>query len=219
MTIIPGTDMYVGLSGVNGKPDEVPAHAVFLNQTHSNRIAVNPRGGENADGMVMQRGFSIPALRVADCLPVFAVWDDYIGAAHAGWRGLAAGIIENLINSVDLPLKWLVLGPCICGNCYSVGEDVYEAVTQVVPERRSVHNTKRLDLRASAFRRASDLCSEQFGLINIEECTMESTSLYSYRRNATTSRNILWLAETERGEHIPHLNSETEIISPERRKN
>ncbi len=215
MTVIPETGLYAGLSGVNGKPDEVPGDALFLNQTHSNRIVINPIGGENADGMVMPRGFGIPALKVADCLPVFAVWDEYIGAAHAGWKGLAGGIVENLISSVDSPLRWLVLGPCICCECYSVGKDVFEAVAQVEAEGQS----HRVDLRANAIRRASNLCKEQFGLINIEECTKESTSLYSYRRNATASRNILWLAETERGEHIPHLNSEMECTSPERRKN
>ncbi len=199
MVVIPGTGLYLGLSGINGKPDVIPGNAIFLNQIHGSRIAVNPAGGENADGMVMDRGYGIPALRVADCLPVFALWDDYIGAAHVGWRGLAGGIVENLMAAVDSPLRWLVPGPCICGDCYAVGEEIREAVFSGDPTGGKEHPDGRVDLRGSVLRRVRRLCGEQFQLINLEECTFESTSLYSFRGNETDRRNLLWLAEIERG--------------------
>ena len=219
MVIIPGTDLYLGLSGIDGKPDAVPEKAIFLNQVHGNRIVIDPAGGESADGMIMSRGYGIPALRVADCLPVFALWDDCIGAAHAGWRGLAGGIVENLIAAVDQPLRWLIIGPCICGECYTVGEKVREAVFSGDPAGGEEHPDRRLDLRGSTLRRARRASGEQFQSINIDECTLESTSLYSVRGNETAKRNFLWLAEIERGEHIRQLNSEIECNSPERRKN
>lgn len=220
MVIIPGTDMYLGLSGTGGKPDAVPGNAVFLNQVHGSRIVINPAGGESADGMVMERGHGIPALKVADCLPMFALWDDYTGTAHAGWRGLAGGIVENLIAAVDQPLRWLIMGPCICGDCYTVGNEVREAVFSGYPADREEHPGCKLDLRRNALRRVMRACGdEEFQLISIDECTLESTSLYSFRRDGTDERNFLWLAEIERGEHIRQLNRETECISPERRKN
>ncbi len=219
MIIIPGTDMYLGLSGAHGKADPLPENALFLDQIHGNLVVANPSGGERADGMVMERGCGIPALRVADCLPVFAVWDDFTGAAHAGWRGLAGGIIENLIAAVNSPLRWLILGPCICGDCYSVGDEVREAVIAGDPSGPRGHLHGKVDLRGSTLRRVRQLCEEAFQLINIDECTLESMNLYSYRGNKTVERNFLWLAEIEQGEHIRQLNVETECNSPERRKN
>ncbi len=219
MVIIPGTDMYLGLSGVERNRDPLPENVVFLNQIHSSRIVVSPAGGEDADGMVMSRGSGYPALRVADCLPVFALWDDYIGAAHAGWRGLSKGIMENLLQAVDQPLRWLILGPCICSRCYAVGDLVSRAVASGDPTGLLEHPEGRIDLRGSAVRRARKVSGEKFQLINIDECTLESAGLYSYRGNETAERNFLWLAEIERGEHIRQLNSEVECVSPERRKN
>jgi purine-nucleoside/S-methyl-5'-thioadenosine phosphorylase / adenosine deaminase len=219
MVIIPGTDMYLGLSGAERTGDPVPENVVFLNQIHSSRIVVAPTGGEDADGMVMARGSGYPALRVADCLPVFALWDDYIGAAHAGWRGLSKGIIENLLFAVNQPLRWLILGPCICSECYAVGDQVSRLVASGDPSGTLGHPDGRIDLRGSAVRRARKVSGEKFQLINIDECTLESAGLYSYRGSKTPERNFLWLAENERGEHIRQLNSEVECVSPERRKN
>ena len=217
MVIIPGTGYSLGLSGIDGKPDVVPQEAILLDQVHGDLIVINPAGGESADGMVLRRGSGTPALKVADCLPVFALWDDHIGAVHAGWRSLAAGIVENVIAAVDQPLRWLVMGPCICKNCYEVGSEVREAVlagnSAVEAEQLSVG----LDLRGSALRRFERACRSEFQLLNIDDCTLESAGLYSYRENGTAGRNILWLAENESGEHIRQLYGEVECNSPERR--
>jgi copper oxidase (laccase) domain-containing protein len=218
MLIIPGSGYYMGLSGAGDQPDSVPETAVFLNQVHSSRIVVNPAGGESADGMIVDRYSSIPALRVADCLPVFALWDDFAGAAHAGWRGLAGGIVEKLLQAVDQPLRWFITGPCICGDCYTVGEEVRNAVFRDDPSAGRDHPPGRVDLRGSAIRRARKLCGEQFKVVTSGECTMESANLYSFRSNGTTGRNILWLAEIERGEHIRQLNVENNGYT-ERRNN
>lgn len=215
LTIIPETGMYLGLSGAGTrlKPHTVPENAVFLNQVHGSRIVHDPAGGESADGMVLKRGFGTPALKVADCLPLFAIWDDWIGAAHAGWRGLANGIVENLIAAVDQPLRWLVMGPSICGDCYVAGEKTREAVFQRDPSGGEKHPPGRIDLRGSATRIARSMCGEHFQFVSMDECTLESKSLYSFRRNKTSERNFLWLAETERYEHIRQLNMNTSVNS------
>jgi copper oxidase (laccase) domain-containing protein len=207
MTVIPDTGCCLGFSGVDGKPDRLPESAVFLEQIHSNLVVLNPAGGESADGMIMDKGFGIPALRVADCLPVFALWDDYMGAAHAGWRGLAKGIIENLLTAVDQPLRWFITGPCICGNCYAVGDDVRSSVISGDPVSGISHPEGRIDLRGSAVARARNLCDEDFRVLNTSGCTLESAGLYSYRENKTVRRNYIWLAEIEQGLHIRQLNN------------
>jgi len=207
MLIIPGSGYCMGLAGASEGPDSVPESAVFLNQLHSSRIVVNPAGGESADGMITEKHSRIPALKVADCLPVFALWDDFAGAAHAGWRGLAGGIVENLLQAVDQPLRWFITGPCICGDCYTVGEEVREAVFRDDPTAGRDHPPGRIDLRGSAIRRARKLCGEQFRVVTAGECTLESANLHSYRSNGTAGRNVLWLAEIQSGEHIRQLNS------------
>lgn len=220
MIAVPDTDYVIGISGKHGKPDCVPENAILLDQVHSNRIVFDPHGGESADGMVFARGSrAVPCLKVADCLPVFAVWDGFTGAAHAGWRGLADGIIENLLKAVDRPLRYLVLGPCICGECYRVGESVRRRVCAGDPAAEDGHPSGRVDLRASALRRARHIAGNEFKLINIDKCTLELTSFYSYRANGTEERNFLWLAETRPGEHIRQPYNRCDCYSPERRKN
>lgn len=220
MIIIPDTGYSLGLRGSGKSFDVLPETAIFLNQVHGNRILLDPAGGESADGMIIRRGEGVPALRVADCLPVFAIWDDYVGAAHAGWRGLADGIVENLISAVDQPLRWFITGPCICGECYEVGGEVAEAVFLKDPAGEKGHSSGRIDLKGSALRRARNMSGDKFQVINIDECTMESANLYSYRNNRTAGRNVLWLAEIERGEHIRQLRkTELNVIPYDRRKN
>jgi len=218
MLRIPGTEYSMGFAGAAGNRDRVPSGAVFLNQIHSSHILFNPAGGESGDGMVFAEGRGIPALRVADCLPVFALWDHFTGAAHAGWRGLSEGIVENLVSSVSQPLRWLILGPCICAGCYETGDDVRDAVCAGDPAGADAHPGGKVDLRGSALRRARHAAGNQFDVIHVNECTMESDDLYSYRYNRTPMRNVIWLAENAQDEHIRRPNNNLQLTPPERRK-
>ena len=172
----------------------IPGNVVFLDQCHSSLVIHDPQGGEAADGMTVPRGGSLPGLKVADCLPLFALWDNYTGAVHAGWRGLAGGIVGNLLLSVDEPLRHLIAGPCICACCYSVGPDVRLAVSRGDPGGTAGHPPGRVDLSESAFRRAEAVCGRDFKRHRMDICTLENPALHSYRRNGTVSRNLLWLA-------------------------
>ncbi len=176
--------------------------SVCLTQIHSARVLLNPSSGQEADGMILSGNGASPALKVADCLPVFAVWDSFTGACHAGWRGLASGIVENMLGMVDEPLRYLVLGPCICGECYEVEEDVREQVARTDPAGLSAFPPGRVDLRASAIRRARHLAGDRFKVVSDSRCTMETEELFSYRRNGTSCRNLVRLAEACLPEHI-----------------
>jgi YfiH family protein len=103
----------------------------------------------DADALVSGRGDLLIAVTVADCVPVFFV-DPVrraIGLAHAGWRGIAAGVVEGTLAELvahgsrpgDLRVH---LGPAICGKCYEVGPDVVQALGAAETQRRTV------DLRA-----------------------------------------------------------------------
>lgn len=114
----------------------LPPGLVTLNQVHGNRVvgiddvsaAAEP---PDADAVTACRAGQVCAVRTADCLPVLFCGRDgsEIAAAHAGWRGLAAGILENTVAALrarptDL-LAWL--GPAISQPNFEVGAEVRDA--------------------------------------------------------------------------------------------
>jgi YfiH family protein len=116
------------------------ARPVWLRQVHGTTIvrlnAASPEyPDEPADGAItLERGIAC-IVGAADCMPVLLATRDgrAVGAAHAGWRGLAAGVIEaavrTLTDAAGVPpadaLVWL--GPCIGPLHFEVGEDVLQA--------------------------------------------------------------------------------------------
>ena len=205
--------MFLGIRGTDGKGSPGD-DTIFLSQVHGTEILFDPPQNTQADGLICSRGTGFPGLRVADCLPIFAVWKNRTGAAHAGWRGLAGGIVEKLILSVNEPLELLILGPCICADCYEVGETVRMAVAEGDPGGIQGHPPGRVDLRGSALRRVRKLLPSGFRVVNLDLCTLESDSLHSYRRNGTGERNLLWLAESSPCSHIQHPYHESVYYPP-----
>ena len=101
---------------------ELPAEPQWLQQVHGNRVvrwgsAAFDNGPPEADAIVSDQPASLCAVRTADCLPILlcAVDGSEIAAIHAGWRGLAAGIIDTTLESMqsspDTLLAWI--GPAI----------------------------------------------------------------------------------------------------------
>jgi YfiH family protein len=84
-----------------------------------------------ADAAVTRETGVVLAIMVADCLPVLLAAEDgsVLGAAHAGWRGLVAGVIERTVESMDQDPSRLHawLGPCIGPRHFEVGDDVRQA--------------------------------------------------------------------------------------------
>lgn len=114
----------------------LPAEPAWLEQAHGSkvvdldsRIALDSAGP--ADGAVARTPDRICVIQVADCMPVlFAAADgSAVGAAHAGWRGLAGGVLEATVRAMQTPpadlLAWL--GPAIGQAHFEVGEEVRAA--------------------------------------------------------------------------------------------
>jgi YfiH family protein len=110
---------------------ELPGEPVWLKQVHGANVVVNPAGEPEADASVTSEAGFVCAVMIADCLPVLFAADDgsEVAAAHAGWRGLAAGVLENTINALsaspDQVHAWL--GPAISQAAFEVGAEVQEA--------------------------------------------------------------------------------------------
>jgi YfiH family protein len=117
------------------------ADPVFLQQVHGTAVAtldLPTPDGTVADACTATRPGVACTIMVADCLPVlFAdASGARVAAAHAGWRGLAAGVLEQTLTSFDpaggQPMAWL--GPCIGPNAFEVGDEVKAAFEFGSPE-------------------------------------------------------------------------------------
>lgn len=137
--------------------------AAHAHQIHQARILTHNGGppglhvAHGYDGHVTDRAGVLLAVSVADCVPVFVVDPERrrIALVHAGWRGTAAGIVGRAIERLaeedgDAPGRLHVhMGPAICGACYEVGPEVFEALGERAPEAPAP-----IDLRAVLARRA-----------------------------------------------------------------
>ena len=112
----------------------LPADPLWLAQVHGTTIVDadgGHRGAPRADGAVSRVEGTVCAVLTADCLPVLLTdrAGTVIAAAHAGWRGLASGVVEAAVESMQVSsadvLAWL--GPAIGPGAFEVGADVYAA--------------------------------------------------------------------------------------------
>ena len=138
---------------------------------------------------------SVPGLPVAvftaDCLGVVVRGLGGVGVAHAGWRGIAAGVISTLRHAMDsagLRPTHAYLGPAIGPCCFEVGQDVSERFPGEVTN--TSWGTVSVDLTAAALRQLTGLRVWESG-----RCTMHEPDLLSHRADATPARmaSIGWL--------------------------
>jgi YfiH family protein len=185
----------------------LPAEPVWLEQVHGVEV-VDARGDPSdrpptGDASVARGPGQVCAIRVADCMPVlFAARDgSVVGAAHAGWRGLAGGVLEATIGRLGVPATELIawLGPAIGPEHFEVGEEVRAAFTATDAGATAafVANTRgrwQCDLYALARRRLSSL-----GVSDIYGggwCTFaEAGRFFSYRRDGQCGRMaaLIWI--------------------------
>jgi YfiH family protein len=122
---------------------------VFLQQVHGSEVLVLSAAttdGQKADACVTNRAGLACTIMVADCLPVLFASEDgaVVAAAHAGWRGLAGGVLDATYESfralaqqgrAQVAIKTIAwLGPCIGPSAFEVGAEVKAAFEAVQPE-------------------------------------------------------------------------------------
>ena len=104
-------------------------HLVIVNQVHGRDVVrvTGPVGARSADALVSEANDLALAILVADCAPVLVVdsASPRFALAHAGWRGLVAGVLGELITHFDdASTLWAVVGPTISQAGYQVGSEV-----------------------------------------------------------------------------------------------
>lgn len=123
-----------------------PEKLLGVTQIHCPRVITvetpwAPGEGEQADAMVTRLPDVALGVITADCAPVLFTSKDgqIVGAAHAGWRGALAGVLEATLEAMQaLGVKptdvRAVVGPCIAQESYETGEDMYTAITSADPQ-------------------------------------------------------------------------------------
>ena len=113
----------------------------YLNQVHSPDVveaAQSVHTAPDADAAVDRSGAAACAVMTADCLPVLFCdrAGTVVGAAHAGWRGLAAGVLENTVAAMGVPAAEIMayLGPAIGPDAFEVGQDVFDTFCLPLPQ-------------------------------------------------------------------------------------
>jgi polyphenol oxidase len=140
-------------------------------QVHGTRVVVDAEGIEEADGQVTTVPGVAAMVLVADCLPVALAGPERVGMVHAGWRGLAAGVLDGGVEATGAVAA--AIGPGIGPCCYEVGDDV-----------RAVFGTREptLDLKAIARARL-----EAAGVRDVHDCGLctscDAERFFSHRRD------------------------------------
>ena len=178
---------------------------VSMNQVHGTRVtAASFRSHEPAsqlnssaqecDALVTaDSGLGLLAMG-ADCLTVAFGCDDAVGVAHAGWRGLAAGVLQRTVDQLAATAHGeihAVIGPAAGGCCYEVSEAVIETFNGT-----AVHSGRLLNLAATAERVLAD--AGVSSVRSIGSCTICDSEgrFFSHRRDGTpTGRQgaVAWL--------------------------
>lgn len=185
----------------------LPAEPVWLTQVHGVHVIDAAEAGDavEADASVTSEPGVVCAILSADCLPV--LFHDsaagVVGAAHAGWRGLAAGILEHTVEAMrsrgaDDIHAWM--GPAIGAQRFEVGGDVLsafaarDAASSVAFVPSCAHEGKYVaDIyQLARFRLANAGVTKVFGG---GLCTVSDQRFYSYRRDKLTGRmaSLIWL--------------------------
>ncbi len=188
----------------------LPSAPHWLRQVHGTtvlRFDAAPVAGASepvADAAVTSVPGVVLAILTADCLPVvFAAADgSEIGAAHAGWRGLADCMLEDTVSAMNTPAAQLRawLGPAAGPQDYEIGEEVYHAFVGHDPGAEEAFVATReghwkVDLFALARQRLQAAGLDPLNIHGGTVSTMADPDLYSHRRDRRTGRmaTLVWM--------------------------
>lgn len=178
---------------------------VWLEQIHGNTVisADNPLDSFAADAIYSKTKQTVCAVQTADCLPLLVCSSSSycVAAIHAGWKGLSNDIIENTINTLDLPpsdiLVWL--GPAIGPQAFIVGEEVFQSfVSKDQIAEIAFQPLENKQWQANLYKLAQ-LRLSKLGINSIyggNYCTFsDKLRFFSFRRDRITGRmlSLIWI--------------------------
>ena len=174
---------------------QLGAPVCWLDQVHGTRVverhADNAGDVPQADAHWTADQSLVLAVLTADCLPVLMVdrARTCVAAAHAGWRGLAAGVLQETVAALPVPAETLEawIGPAISGSCYEVGPDVRRAFPDSATPYFVPGRGDRFWLDTAGV--AAKLLEALGVSVRLSGyCTHRDQRFYSYRRDGVTGR-------------------------------
>jgi len=183
---------------------ELVNEPVWLNQIHSNRVVEAFELNQEADASYTSRVGQVCAVMTADCLPVLFCNErgTKVAAAHAGWRGLLDGVLENVVNEIrdndERIYAWM--GPAIGPSAFEVGEDVISAFVDYDLEAEAAFHT--LEAKGKWLANIYLLAKQRLVQIGVKDvfggnyCTyLDEKRFFSYRRDKVCGRmaSLIWL--------------------------
>ncbi len=183
----------------------LPAEPYWLNQVHGAAVVDAQQAAPTvgtADASITDAPNVVCAVSIADCMPVLLADTSgrCVGVAHAGWRGLALGVIQATVYAMRQRLEdagaelLAYLGPAIGPRYFEVGTEVLEAMRTQLSEAASAF-ARQVDgkYRADLFALGQQALA-QAGVARIyggHDCTFsDPTRFYSYRRDSATGRHV-----------------------------
>jgi len=183
---------------------ELPQQPVWLQQVHGTRVRdLDARhDSDPADAAMTRHAGRVCAILVADCLPVLLASRDgqQIGAAHAGWSGLAAGVLEAAVAALRSPPAELVvwLGPSIGHQSFEVGDEVRQVFIGARPSDAVAFTRNARDRWLCDLALLARLRLQSMGIADVTldgSCTFrERGRFFSFRRDGQCGRMaaLLW---------------------------
>ncbi len=184
---------------------QLPGEPVWLRQVHGRQVVAAAANGEvmTADAIWTDSPGRVCAVLTADCLPLLLCdrAGARVAAVHAGWRGLAAGIIEQAVAALACPpaevIAWL--GPAIGDKAFVVGDEVREAFLAVDPQDAAAFTAHAGRWRADLYRLARQRLNA-CAVVSVSGggwCTCsEAQRFYSYRRDGDSAgrhATMIWI--------------------------
>ncbi len=186
----------------------LPSMPEWLEQTHTNRcVVIENDPNRLADAAVTRQPNTVLAIMTADCLPIVITnhQGTEIAAIHAGWRGLANGIIESTLHQMHSAPSNLIawVGPAICQRCYETGDEVQRIFTDKYPFTKPAFQYHQQRLYANLPEMA-EMIFKHLGVNQVyqsKQCTFETKNenntknkYYSYRHEKQTGRivTLIW---------------------------
>jgi YfiH family protein len=185
----------------------LPAEPHWLNQVHGAAVvdASEPSAGA-ADASFTNAPHVVCAVSIADCMPLLLADTSgrCVGAAHAGWRGLASGVIQATVEAMrqrlqDASAELLAyLGPAIGPRHFEVGAEVLEAMRTQLPDAERAFTVHSRDKYRADLFALGRMALRQVGVSRVhggEHCTFsDPVRFYSFRRDGTTGRHaaLIW---------------------------
>lgn len=184
---------------------QLPAEPGWLRQVHSARVVeLGREPNPEADASFTRESGQVCAVLTADCLPVLLCdrAGSVVAAAHAGWRGLAGGVLESTVAAMQVPpqgiLAWL--GAAIGPQAFEVGDEVREAFVAQYPQAAAAFVSQPTPGKWLAdIYQLARIRLAHAGVQAIHgggRCTFsEADSFFSYRRDGVTGRMaaLIWL--------------------------